>query len=82
MRTVRFAWSPALVEIRRETCPRAKWLKVQRAWMMSAADAEAFLAASHARLDFARRHGEIDIDGERWIVGFVQGAPYKETPRI
>ena len=49
--------------------------------MMSAADAEAFLAASHARLDFARRHGEIDIDGERWIVGFVQGAPYKETAR-
>jgi len=77
MPTVRFAWSPQLLAVRRETCPRAQWLARDRVWRMSHGDAVRFLAAAHARLDFARTRGEIAIDGTRWVIGFVGGAPYR-----
>jgi hypothetical protein len=46
---------------------------------MTDGDAEMFLAAGHARLDLVRETGEIAIDGERWIIGFAQGAPYRRA---
>ena len=33
------------------------------------------LAAGHHRLEYCRRASEIVVDGEKWLVGFVQGAP-------
>lgn len=37
----------------------------QRAWAMTPAEVETFIAFSHARLAFARSHTEVAIDGER-----------------
>jgi len=48
---------------------------------MTTAEAEAFVVAAHSRLEFCRLSGEIMVDGERWIVGFVQGAPSKIEQR-
>ena len=76
MPIIRFAWSPLLVELRREECPRASWLGSRRAWSMSQTDAERFLHATQERLTLMRTSTEIHIDNECWVVGFVQGAPY------
>ena len=77
MPTVRFVWSPLLVEGRREVCPRAKWLAAQKAWAMSEDEARTFIAAGHVRLEYARMHCQIVVDQERWLIGLVQGAPCK-----
>lgn len=77
MPTVCFAWSPLLIAVRRETCPRAQWHARDRVWRMSQTDALRFLAAAHARLSFTRTRGEVAIDGTRWVIGFVGGAPYQ-----
>jgi hypothetical protein len=82
MAEVRFAWSPQLVDVRRQACPRARWNAQQRAWTMTDADGEAFLAAGHAQLTYTRTNFEIAIDGERWVIGFVQGAPFRRTDTI
>jgi hypothetical protein len=79
MTVVRFAWDPHLVAVRREACPRARWDKTARAWAMTAADAERFIEAAHARLDLARRNSQIIVDEECWIVGFVRGAPCRKA---
>ena len=79
MPRVRFAWSPQLVAVRRETCPRARWLARERAWSMSADEAATFLAAAHARLDFVRSQSELVIDEVHWVVGFVRDAPYRRS---
>jgi hypothetical protein len=42
---------------------------------MSDAEAEMFLRAAQARLDFQRSQAEIRVDDVTWIVGFVRGAP-------
>jgi hypothetical protein len=42
---------------------------------MSDAEAEMFLRAAQARLDFQRSQAEIHVDEVTWIVGFVRGAP-------
>jgi hypothetical protein len=75
MPVVRFAWSPMLVELRREVCPSARWQKPSRHWVMSETDAQAFIRAAQARLDFQRLHAQISVDGTIWVVGFVRGAP-------
>jgi len=75
MPTVRFPWSPTLVETRQDTCPNATWDKSRRHWTMTTPEAEAFIAACHRRLEFARVNTEIVVDDRRWLVGFVQGAP-------
>jgi hypothetical protein len=75
MPVVRFQWDAQLVIVRREVCPRAQWDKATRAWTMTAEEAAAFLAAGHARLEYARRSGQIAIDDADWLIGFVQGAP-------
>jgi hypothetical protein len=46
---------------------------------MTADEATAFLAAGHARLHDARDSSQIAIDGEYWLIGFVQGAPSRLT---
>ena len=79
MPLVRFAWNPQLVEVRREACPRARWSSQTRAWTMTAAEVEAFVAAGHVRLEDRRMASEIIVDGDRWLVGFRQGAPRKAT---
>ncbi len=75
MPVVRFHWDAQLVSVRREVCPQARWDKAARAWTMTVDEAAAFLAAGHARLECARGTGQIAIDEEHWLVGFVQGAP-------
>jgi hypothetical protein len=76
---VRFSWSPLLVDLRRELCPTARWEKRQRRWLMNDADATTFLRAAHVQLDFARSKAEITIDEATWVVGFLQGAPYRAS---
>lgn len=79
MPTVRFPWDAQLVNVRREACPQARWDKVTRAWVMSAADAEAFLQAAQARMYFGRLTCTVDIDGVMWVVGFERGTPYRQV---
>jgi hypothetical protein len=80
MVSVRFAWSPLLVDLRREVCPKAQWQKQGRQWLMSDSDATNFVGAAQARLDYSRSQAEIRIDGTTWVVGFVRGAPYRLLP--
>jgi hypothetical protein len=77
MPVIRFAWDPQLVDIRRQACPKARWNKATRAWTMTTVEAEAFLAASHRRLEFGRSNSQITVDDEHWVIGFVQGASMK-----
>jgi hypothetical protein len=76
---VRFRWNPLLVDLRREVCPAARWEKNKRRWFMNDTEAATFLRAAHARLDLAKSRAEIDVDDVRWVVGFVLGAPYRES---
>jgi hypothetical protein len=69
MPVVRFAWSPMLVDLRREVCPGARWQKPGRLLVMSETDAQAFIRAAQARLDFQRLHAQISVDGTIWSVG-------------
>jgi hypothetical protein len=43
---------------------------------MTDAEASQFLQAAHARLEFCKMPGEVAVDGEGWLIGFVRGAPY------
>ena len=79
MPTVRFPFDAQLVSVRRDVCPGARWDRVQRVWTMSRAEAEIFLAASHARLEYCRSTARIMIDDELWVIGFVQGAPRRQA---
>jgi len=54
-----------LVELRREACPRARWIAKQRAWLMTQTEAETFIAACHERLNYERYHAEITVDRRR-----------------
>jgi hypothetical protein len=80
MRCVRFEWNPVLIELRREVCPNARWQRQGRHWLMTDADADRFIRTAQARLDFQRQHAPIRIDDIVWVVGFVEGAPYRLTP--
>ncbi len=82
MASIRFAWNPVLIELRREVCPRAQWQKAARRWIMSEAEAEMFLRAAHARLDFQRSQAEVHVDDVTWIVGFVRGAPCRVESEV
>jgi hypothetical protein len=77
MACVQFAWDPMLVDLRREVCPRAQWQQKGRRWVMSDGEAERFLQAAQARLDFQRSKAQITVDDVSWIVGFVRGVPYR-----
>jgi hypothetical protein len=78
MVVVKIPWNPSLVLARQEAAPRARWDKARRCWHMSASEATAFLHAAHARLDFAKLHNRVTVDGDVWLLGFVHGAPKRE----
>jgi hypothetical protein len=78
--SVRFAWNPVLVDLRRDVCPGARWMKQGRQWLMSDSEATSFVQAAQARLDYSRSQASICVDGTRWVVGFVRGAPYRLLP--
>jgi hypothetical protein len=44
--------------------------------MMSDAEAQRFVRAAQARLDFQRLQAQLRIDDITWVCGFVHGAPY------
>lgn len=48
--------------------------------MMNESDAEHFVTAAHKRLDAHREMAVIAVGDARWVVGFVQGAPYRLAP--
>ena len=77
MPSIRFAWNPLLVDLRREVCPSARWQKHKRCWVMSDAEAHGFVHAAQARLDFQRSQAQIQIDEVTWVVGFARDAPYR-----
>jgi hypothetical protein len=80
--SIRFAWNPVLVDLRREICPRAQWQKAGRRWIMSDTEADMFLRAAQVRLDFQRSQAEIRVDHVTWVVGFVRGAPYRVESEV
>ena len=67
MPTIRFAWNPLLVDLRREVCPGARWQKQGRCWMMSDAEAQRFMRVAQARLDFQRSRAQLRIDDITWV---------------
>ena len=70
--SVRFAWNPMLVDLRREICPRAQWQKNGRQWIMSGTEADTFVRAAQAGLDFGKSLAQIRVDNVIWVVGFVR----------
>jgi hypothetical protein len=78
--SVRFAWNPVLVDLRRDVCPGARWMKQGRQWLMSDSEATNFVQAAQARFDYSRSQAQICVDGTTWVVGFVRGAPYRLLP--
>ena len=79
MPSVSFPFDAQLVSVRREVCPHARWDKVRRVWTMTPVEAQAFLAAGHARLDYCRMTARIAVDKELWLVGFAEGAPKRQA---
>ena len=49
---------------------------------MSDAEAQTFVRAAQARLDFQRSQAQIRIDDVSWVFGFVRGAPYPLVPAV
>src|SRR3984893_13243528 len=82
MPTIRLAWNPVLVSIRREVCAGARWHRQGRHWLMSDVEAQTFVSAAQARLDFQRSQARIRIDDVSWVFGFVRGAPYPLVPAV
>jgi hypothetical protein len=70
---------PALVELRRQVCPNARWQKHRREWLMQDNEAQSFMRAAQAALEYQKWHTQITVDDTVWIVGFVQAAPYRLT---
>ena len=79
MASVRFAWNPVLVELRRQVCPNARWQKSSRQWLMRDDEVRSFLQAAQTVLEYRRSQTEIRVDDVTWVMGFVQGAPYRLT---
>ena len=77
MTIVRFPWDAQLVDLRREACPRARWDKASRAWVMTAQEAAKFLEAAQARKHFSRMQCTVTVDETTWVLGFAEGTPYR-----
>jgi hypothetical protein len=77
MPMVKFPWDAQLISIRRDVCPRARWEKTARVWVMTEPEAETFLQAAQARLYFARVTCTVTVDDMVWVLGFAQDAPYR-----
>ena len=52
---------------------------MRRVWTMTPVEAQAFLSAGHARLDYCRMTARITVDAELWLVGFAEGAPKRQA---
>jgi hypothetical protein len=79
MPMVKFSWDAQLVSIRRDVCPRARWEKTSRVWVMTDAEAETFLQAAQARMYFARVTCTVTVDDTVWVLGFATDTPYRLT---
>jgi hypothetical protein len=74
---VKFAWDAQLISLRRDVCPRARWEKTSRVWVMTDAEAERFLQAAQARMYFARVTCTVTVDDTVWVLGFTTDTPYR-----
>jgi hypothetical protein len=77
MPMVKFPWDAQLISIRRDVCPRARWEKTSRVWVMTDPEAETFLQTVQRRMDFARVTCTITVDDTVWVLGFARDAPYR-----
>jgi hypothetical protein len=77
MPTVKFPWYAQLIGLRRDVCPRARWQKTSRVWVMTNPDAETFLQAAQARMYFARVTCTVTVDDTVWVLGFAKDTPYR-----
>jgi hypothetical protein len=77
MPVVKFPWDAQLISIRRDVCPRARWEKTSRVWIMTDPEAEMFLQTAQRRMDFARVTCTITVDETVWVLGFARDAPYR-----
>jgi hypothetical protein len=75
MPMVKFPWDAQLISLRREVCPRARWEKTSRVWIMTDPEAETFLQAAQARMYFARVTCMVTVNDAVWVLGFAQDAP-------
>ena len=46
-------------------------------WLMRDDEAQSFIRVAQAALEYQKCQTQITIDDTVWIVGFVQGAPYR-----
>jgi hypothetical protein len=74
---VKFPWDAQLISLRRDVCPRARWEKTSRVWIMTDPEAETFLQAAQARMYFARVTCMVTVNDAVWVLGFAQDAPYR-----
>jgi hypothetical protein len=77
MPIVKFPWDAQLISLRRDVCPRARWEKTSRVWVMTDAEAETFLQAAQAWMCFARVKCTITVDDTVWVLGFAKDTPYR-----
>jgi hypothetical protein len=79
---VKFPWDAQLIGLRREVCPRARWEKTSRVWIMTDPEAETFLQAAQARMYFARVTCTVTVNDAVWVLGFAQDTPYRIDARL
>jgi hypothetical protein len=72
-----FPWDAQLISLRRDVCPRARWQKTSRVWVMTDPEAETFLQAAQARMYFARVKCTVTVDDTVWVLGFAKDTPYR-----
>jgi hypothetical protein len=77
MPMVKFPWDAQLISVRREVCPRARWEKTSRVWVMTGTETETFLQAAQARMYFARVTYTVTVDDTVWVLGFAADTPYR-----
>jgi hypothetical protein len=77
MPMVKFPWDAQLISVRRDVCPRARWEKRSRVWVMTDPEAETFLQAAQARMNFARVTCTVTVDDTVWVLGFAKDTPYR-----
>jgi hypothetical protein len=79
---VQHPWDPQLVSVRREICPNARWNKARRVWAMTDEEADMFLKAAHRCMVLGRSSCMVGIDNVDWVIGFVEGAPFRRKDGI
>jgi hypothetical protein len=79
MPMVKFPWDALLISIRRDVCPRARWQKTSRGWVMTDLEAETFLQAAQALMYSARVTCNVTVGSTVWVLGFAMGTPYRRN---